>query len=1013
VQVQLLKMLGAPPPRRIFLLLLAACAQPLVAGGTPARRSLSSCECTDVQPPGSFTCRQQKSWGKCSAPWMAGFCEVTCAACSCGSAGTCECYDEPPPWSTKECRVHESLGQCSEFWMLGYCEKTCKSCPCAPRAELSASREEQPRAALVVRPGPGGASDDRIKITIPTPKASTGVTVRPPALPTVLPSPPGRPSTAEAGCYEAGSALDFLRQLEARWNISVFPKAAQLEGPGIAALMSDPAQPVTVLVPTDEAWAASLGRAGLDLRDVVEDPDLLRALLLTHVLPGALSSAALSVGVTADSMLLGTQVLAAETAGGTLLLSTPASEVVVGERDLALCGGGAVFHFVDGLLWPYGEGDEPPGEPEETPAGCSADSILGELRSSPDMGTVAALVEAAGPAWLLEPASGVTLLAPTDAAFDALGSRPDLPAPDGGSDLFTSYSGVSAFARSWGSLSREPLQPDRSPTPLARGLAQQETPPGGDVTVGDLLSDPSLARAVLGTWTLPGVRRESSMRDGMVLQSLDARNPGTQVSIDAESGRISLIDVGRRASNVVPSVVGHVCGAAVVALDSLPLPKGGLPALSGGQADPEDALLLGADGRASPIPLAESLGGPGDPATAGGSSCRTIREVIEDYGHASEIVRIADSSGAGFLFDQQAPVTLFVPEDLALSGFQSERGLSPLVLLQSPSTAVSVIAYSVVPEEAVGRAGLEDGRELQTLVVGNDGPLAVGVSVVKGAVFLSGIGSRVRVVAGDLRACDGAVVHIVDGILLPFSLSPDALAPAPPAPAPADTSGTPPAPPACKSVMAIAEDVPQLSVFVQWAKATGVDDDWRDPGRAMTVFIPSDDAVKASLAFLPDGAKGFAYNPALLELYMRYHMLDGARTTDELLEAGELPTMLAPAATLRFEGAPGTVRVFDAMNPEGSKIVVPDVAACKAVVHVVSFPLILAPETFQEEQRRLGLSGGAGAAGSIVNVPPTGVGGPAPQPAAAPPAPGVVPGPGELPGVGLDLDLAASPEADG
>ena len=57
----------------------------LAAGAPPG--------CSDVPPaPGTYSCAQQKSWGKCDAkanPWMAGFCCKTCFGCAagCGRAG--------------------------------------------------------------------------------------------------------------------------------------------------------------------------------------------------------------------------------------------------------------------------------------------------------------------------------------------------------------------------------------------------------------------------------------------------------------------------------------------------------------------------------------------------------------------------------------------------------------------------------------------------------------------------------------------------------------------------------------------------------------------------------------------------------------------------------------------------------------------------------------------------------------------------------------------------------------
>ena len=45
--------------------------------------------CTDTQPPGSYTCAQQRGWSKCPQVWISissmiscGFCATTCGRCS-------------------------------------------------------------------------------------------------------------------------------------------------------------------------------------------------------------------------------------------------------------------------------------------------------------------------------------------------------------------------------------------------------------------------------------------------------------------------------------------------------------------------------------------------------------------------------------------------------------------------------------------------------------------------------------------------------------------------------------------------------------------------------------------------------------------------------------------------------------------------------------------------------------------------------------------------------------------
>ena len=41
----------------------------------------SSSQCTDLQPPGRYSCSQQASWGKCGESWMVGKCNKSCGRC--------------------------------------------------------------------------------------------------------------------------------------------------------------------------------------------------------------------------------------------------------------------------------------------------------------------------------------------------------------------------------------------------------------------------------------------------------------------------------------------------------------------------------------------------------------------------------------------------------------------------------------------------------------------------------------------------------------------------------------------------------------------------------------------------------------------------------------------------------------------------------------------------------------------------------------------------------------------
>eukprot|EP01025_Chloroclados_australasicus_P020953 TRINITY_DN2201_c4_g1_i7.p1 TRINITY_DN2201_c4_g1~~TRINITY_DN2201_c4_g1_i7.p1 ORF type:complete len:1178 (+),score=201.43 TRINITY_DN2201_c4_g1_i7:252-3785(+) len=138
------------------------------------------CPCTNKEPPGEFSCDQQKQYKKCTAEWMISgdFCAITCGRCVCvqeedladrqvgedlpaellangdtetsegGDDKVCECTDVPPPnpWEYT-CEQQKDFGKCTESFMIdkNFCQITCGRCPCTPEeleeAMLSNSTE--------------------------------------------------------------------------------------------------------------------------------------------------------------------------------------------------------------------------------------------------------------------------------------------------------------------------------------------------------------------------------------------------------------------------------------------------------------------------------------------------------------------------------------------------------------------------------------------------------------------------------------------------------------------------------------------------------------------------------------------------------------------------------------------------------------------------------------------------------------------------------------------------------
>jgi len=48
---------------------------------TPKPASIPSTPCVDEAPDAEYTCAEQAAYGRCSSPFMEGFCLVTCGTC--------------------------------------------------------------------------------------------------------------------------------------------------------------------------------------------------------------------------------------------------------------------------------------------------------------------------------------------------------------------------------------------------------------------------------------------------------------------------------------------------------------------------------------------------------------------------------------------------------------------------------------------------------------------------------------------------------------------------------------------------------------------------------------------------------------------------------------------------------------------------------------------------------------------------------------------------------------------
>ncbi|KAL4458150.1 hypothetical protein ABPG75_013015 [Micractinium tetrahymenae] len=156
----------------------------LAASSTPAP-ACNQTGCSDANPPGGWTCSQQKDWGKCGDAWMAPFCQQTCGRCPCApstspspspSTSFAEFFSAPSPLPSPSpspspspdpsctctdvqpnkypCADEARWGKCGQGYMRpnadlpeGFCQISCKRCSCPVVSKCNCSDLQPPGSA--------------------------------------------------------------------------------------------------------------------------------------------------------------------------------------------------------------------------------------------------------------------------------------------------------------------------------------------------------------------------------------------------------------------------------------------------------------------------------------------------------------------------------------------------------------------------------------------------------------------------------------------------------------------------------------------------------------------------------------------------------------------------------------------------------------------------------------------------------------------------------------------------
>jgi len=138
--------------------------------------------------------------------------------------------------------------------------------------------------------------------------------------------------------------------------------AAVKQVPKLATKLSNDTMQITVLAPTNAAFAAYLKANNLTAEQLLASPSL-GWILKQHIIKGAIPASAIKDGASVKSWLPGSNVTFS-TAGGGVTASTPGSKAKVTKADVA--AGAGIVHVIDAVLVP------PPQALAEAPAKSAA-----------------------------------------------------------------------------------------------------------------------------------------------------------------------------------------------------------------------------------------------------------------------------------------------------------------------------------------------------------------------------------------------------------------------------------------------------------------------------------------------------------------------------------------------------------------------------------------------------------------------------------------------------------------
>ena len=277
----------------------------------------------------------------------------------------------------------------------------------------------------------------------------------------------------------------------------------------------------------------------------------------------------------------------------------------------------------------------------------------------------------------------------------------------------------------------------------------------------------------------------------------------------------------------------------------------------------------------------------------------SIAEIAAGDENFSTLVAALDAAGLVDVLAGEGEFTVFAPTNDAFAALPD--GTVEALLEDPEGDLTQILLYHVV-----------DGIALAEAVVGLDSVVtlqgeAISIEIVDGSVILNG---EVKVIITDIEASNG-VIHVIDGVLLPPAMMPEAEE--------------------LQTIAEIAAGDENFSILVAALDAAGLVEVFAGEGE-FTVFAPTNDAFNA----LPEGTI-----PALLAdpegdltNILLYHVVEGTVLAETVITLDAATTLLGEDVTITVT-EDGRVLLNDSVE-----VIITDIIASNGVIHVINAVLL-------------------------------------------------------------------------